>query len=320
MKRYANLTRRHNPISLCRRVLLAASVTVAVPLAAGSDAVGGVPRLPVDERAAIAAAAPVVFEHTADAGPDQTFFLTGERLGKEVFVWGRSAGNSGGEASLVRFLTGNADWLTANLDITAYNGPFLVWVRNDAGWSRPIRLNVPEVWWCWPAKPTPGQTLRLVGRDLAQRPDRTAAHVWLARPGHEGQWLAIQKAGKYELHVGVPRDLVPGRCQLWLHAGHGGRYGWSEPMAIEVAKPASVPAREVKAPPPSRQAKSQDLNAALEQLVRKGGGTLRLAPGDYCMKETLRVLEDRGWVQRDPEGRWSLTEEGHRRADSGGPP
>ena len=174
---------------------------------------------PTEETAAIVAELPIVFEHTADAGPDQTFCLTGERLGNEIFVWGRSVGNSGGAVSPVRFLVGTSDWLTANLDITAFNGPFLVWVRNDAGWSRPIRLNVPQVWWCWPARPAPGQALRLFGRDLAQRPDRVTAHVWLARPGQSGQWLTIQKAAKYELHAALPADLAPGRYQLWVHAG-----------------------------------------------------------------------------------------------------
>jgi hypothetical protein len=306
-----DLTMMSTLMRLLPTLLFAVSVSATAHLPAHAESTAGSPRLPAFERlpgpepeptapglpfspptdntAALAAESPVVFEHTADAGPDQTFFLTGERLGKEVFAWGRGAGTSGGEASKVRFLAGTTDWLTANLDITAYNGPFLVWVRNDTGWSRPIRLNAPEVWWCWPAKPTPGQTLRIFGRDLAQRPDRTTAHVWLNHPGQQGQWLALQKAGKYELNARMPRDLAAGSYQLWVHAGHGGRYGWSEPLAIEVAKPVSVPVREVALSPESRQAGSQNLNATLEQLSRKGGGVLRLAPGEYFMKETLKV-------------------------------
>ena len=146
---------------LLHSLLLAGSVSAATNLPTYADSVAGLPCLPAFERLAcpdpspttpaadllppidmapgINAKSPLVFEHTSDAGPDQTFFLTGERLGKEVSVWGRGAGVSGGEASRVRFLAGTPDWLTANLDMTAYNGPFLVWVRNDKGWSRPIR-------------------------------------------------------------------------------------------------------------------------------------------------------------------------------------
>ncbi len=244
---------------------------------------------PIDATTSTAAESPAVFEHTPDAGPDQSFFLTGERLGKEVYVWGRAIGVSGGEASRLRFLAGTPDWLTANLDITAYNGPFLVWVSNDTGWSRPIRLNVPQAWWSWPARPAQGQPLRLFGRDLAQRPDRVTAHVWLARPGQSGRWLTIQKAGKYEVQAVLPAELLPGQYQIWVHAGHGGRYGWAEPLAVEVAPPVPIPAREIKYSPPSKQSEPQDLNAVLEQLARKGGGTLKLAPGDYFMNETLKV-------------------------------
>lgn len=244
---------------------------------------------PIDEACVVDPESPAVFEHTADAGPDQSFFLTGERLGREVFGWGRAAGASGGETSPLRILAGTTDWLIANLDITAYNGPFLVWARNDAGWSRPIRLNVPQAWWSWPARPAPGQPLRLFGRDLAQRPDRVTAHLWLAHPGQSGRWLTIQKAGKYEVQALLPADLLPGHYQIWVHAGHGGRYGWGEPLAVEVAATEPFPGREIKVSPFSKQYKSRGLKGVLEDLARKGGGTLKLDPGDYFLRETLKV-------------------------------
>jgi manganese/zinc/iron transport system permease protein len=45
-----------------------------------------------------------------------------------------------------------------------------------------------------------------------------------------------------------------------------------------------------------------------------------MAPGEARLEESLRILENRGWIQRDAEGRLALTEEGLRRAAEGDPP
>jgi hypothetical protein len=34
--------------------------------------------------------APVIYEHTPEAGPDETFFLVGERLTPQLYIWGSS--------------------------------------------------------------------------------------------------------------------------------------------------------------------------------------------------------------------------------------
>lgn len=233
--------------------------------------------------------APSLFESTADAGSDQSFFVTGERLGRQVFAWGRGAGASGGESSKVRILAGSSEWLTAHLDITAYGGPFLVWAHNDAGWSRPIRLNIPQAWWHWPAEPAPGQVVRLFGRDLARRPDRATAHVWLAEPGKNGRWLEIATAGKYQVSMKLPDDLRPGRYLIWVHAGHGGRYGWGEALPMNVKAAPEIRKARRNLSPTSDPARPVDLNEALARLAQDGGGTLRLGPGVFSMRETLRI-------------------------------
>lgn len=244
---------------------------------------------PLDGRTTVTPASPVIFEHSDDAGPDQAFFVTGERLGGEIFAWGRSAGRTEGGSITARFLAGAPDWLTANLDITAYGGPFLIWVRNEAGWSRPIRLNVPQPWWCWPALPNPGGVLRVFGRDLAVRPDRVAAHIWLAQPGLSGQWLEVRRAGKYEVEAVLPADASPGRYLLWMHAGHGGRFGWGEALSVELVAPEPMSRRQLAISASGPSSPPVDLTVALEQIGRDGGGTLALGPGEFTLDGTLKV-------------------------------
>ena len=169
---------------------------------------------PVDTEAAVHAEAPRVHEHSSDAGPDQTVFVAGAGLTERVYAWGRSSDDAGGGPWDVKVSLIDPVYLTATLPERAYDSVFLVWFANEAGWSRPIRLNAPQPWWCWPREPVPGTPLRIFGRDLARRPDRTTSCVYLAQPGTEGRWLPIQRAGKYDVVAKLPADVPPDEYQL----------------------------------------------------------------------------------------------------------
>ncbi len=245
---------------------------------------------PIDRATAVAEEAPRVYEHSDDAGPDQSFFIVGEGLTPRVFVWGRSAASAEGQAWEVKTPLAEANYVTATLPERACDAVFLAWFGNDAGWSRPLRLNVPQPWWYWPREPAAGSKLRIFGRDLARRPDRTTAFLYLARPGEPGRWLEVERAEKYTVTAQLPADLDPGAYQLWLHAGSGGAFGWSEPLAVRV-----VPGEENEgaiidlAPPVEADGADVDLNQRLEEVAAGGGGTLRLAAGVYPFRGTIRV-------------------------------
>ena len=86
--------------------------------------------------------------------------------------------------------------LAATLPEASADGVFLVWVGNAGGWSKPIRLNAPQPWWCGPDVASAGDAVRIFGRNLARRPEYTAAFIYLgvagkargvAQPGTNGQ-------------------------------------------------------------------------------------------------------------------------------------
>lgn len=148
---------------------------------------------PIEQARALDRGAPVIFEQTADAGPDQSFFLTGERLGKEVFVWGRAAGVSGGEASGVRVLASTTDWLTANLDITAYNGPFLVWYATAPGGRGPFVSTSPK---CGGAgRHGPHRARHCVSSDATSRRGRIASRRSSGSPSAAGRGAGSPSEG-----------------------------------------------------------------------------------------------------------------------------
>lgn len=240
---------------------------------------------PIAPGAAPAEGAPRVYEHTADAGPDETFFVVGSALSPEVFVWGSSPAAAGGQAWPAKVQFAKPGYLAATLPERALDGPFLVWARGAAGWSRPFRLNAPQPWWCGPDRAAPGETVRVFGRDLARRPDRSAAFVYLCQPGRRGRWLEGVRPGKYALSVPLPDDLAPGGYEIWVHAGCGGAHGWGGPVTLTVE--ARPPGRTAQ-PPLNATGDSPDVQAAVDRLAA-GGGVLRLGKGTFPFRGTLIV-------------------------------
>lgn len=242
---------------------------------------------PIDESSRPGADVPRVYEHSADAAPDQTLLVAGTGLSDRVFLWGRSADSEGGRRWEVKTPLVDSGYLAVTLPEKAFDAPMLAWFGNEAGWSQPIRINVPQLWWCWPRQPKPGDAVRIFGRDLSRRPDRTTAFVYLAQPGRQGLWLNAARAEKYTATVALPKELAPGEYQLWVHAGAGGAYAWSEPLAVRV-QPAPSPGKIVPWSPEANRP-PRDLNAALQDLAGQGGGTLRLGPGVIPFRGTIRV-------------------------------
>ncbi|MBI4860077.1 MAG: hypothetical protein HY815_07410, partial [Candidatus Riflebacteria bacterium] len=180
---------------------------------------------------------PLVYSHTTDAGPDESFVLVGERLTRDVVAWGPHAMSPRGRdhVARVQLLDEANGVLVATLPQEAADGPFVVRVRDGSASSAPVVLNAPEPWWCLPDVVGPGSTVRIFGRNLARRPHFATARVWLAGGG--GRWLEPVRTSKYELEVLIPPDAQPGACRLWVHAGQGGEYGWGPGLPLTVERP-----------------------------------------------------------------------------------
>lgn len=128
---------------------------------------------------ALTANGPLIFEYSREAGPDQTFLMVGERFIGDPVARVPSASKAGGQGWKPRVQLVTGSYLSATLPEEAPDGRLLVWARNSAGYSRPVVLNQPEPWWCGPDTVRPGEATRVLGRNLARRPDFARGFVYL---------------------------------------------------------------------------------------------------------------------------------------------
>jgi len=228
---------------------------------------------------------PRIYVNTEEAGPDQSFLLVGEGFAEQVAAWGLHPDEAQGRALTPKIQIARPGMLVATIPERAYDGPILVWARSKEAFSAPVVLNAPRPWWCWPDATPAGRRVRIFGRNLAERPDFSRAFVCLLRA--DGQtlpgpaWLKVLVAQKYQLEVELPAAVEPGPYQLWVHAGKGGRYGWGGPLMLRV-----VPTPQ---PSPVVEFRGGDLQAAVDQLSRSGGGVLRLPAATVPLAGTLVI-------------------------------
>jgi hypothetical protein len=244
---------------------------------------------PIDTAIIPSEAVPQVYENSGDAGPDQTFFAIGSGFTEEIFVWGRDGELINGRRWEAKPHLVKENYLAATFPERSYDSVFLVWIKNQAGWSHPFRLNVPQPWWSWPKQPVPGQEVRIFGRDMARRPDRTTAFVYLAQPGAQGRWLEILKADKYTVTIKLPQELVPGSYKLWFHAGSGGKFGWADPLDITIRETPKENGEVLQLLEHSTGDDKFNLRKSIEELAAKGGGILKLGSGTYNYRGTLKI-------------------------------
>lgn len=231
--------------------------------------------------------APRIFEHSREAGPDETLFVAGTNLTADVLVWDTSPGHPQGGLVKVKQQVSCNTYLAFTVPQNAYDGPMVVAVRNEAGMlSQPFAINVPEAWWCSPASVAPGGTVRVFGRNLACRPDGQRAYVWLCGNDQPGRWMEIAKAGKYAVTFVVPSDLPAGAYEIWLHGGRGGDWGWSAPVRLDIQK--TDRATRTKKLRPDKNG-FLAIQPALDTMARRGGGTVFLPSGTFVFTGTLRI-------------------------------
>lgn len=198
-----------------------------------------------------AAAAPQIGEwtRTGEAGDIipltgwQLSSFSGEDFGRDTrFVTYRQTDALDGQVFTAEILRLDTDNIQAAIRLSENLGDssmYLLWAQNNDGISYPVAINKTEAWWATDTA-TRGQTASVFGRNLshfdATYRGANTAWVYLKPAAGSGTWATVTAANPYKVDYVVPQGLTNGTYEVWIHNGHGGKYGWSRsPVNLNVA-------------------------------------------------------------------------------------
>jgi hypothetical protein len=157
-----------------------------------------------------------------------------------------------------------------------------------------VQLNAPDIYWMQGDGGTvgsPGGWLRISGRNMAI--NRAAVAVLVAEDGMETR-IAVQEPDTWSASFPLPENLAAGFYRVRLSNGTGDVSAWRDAGTFAVVRKPIVerPVMELRGYPSANAAAQDDtarINASLEALGKRGGGTLLLRYGRYRLSAPLVI-------------------------------
>ncbi|MBW2523284.1 MAG: hypothetical protein JRI23_03875 [Deltaproteobacteria bacterium] len=233
--------------------------------------------------------------------PEDTLVVTGDGFvpGTTRFdVFGQSAGQEAG--TLVETEPPQMEELIASVllpDSLPAPSMYLVYPRTGAR-GLPWAVNRAAARWVGPDQASPGHGCALYGTSLSYGHGTETAYVYLKPEGSsEGQWITPTEVNPYRVAFDVPAELTPGTYEVWAHNGHGGRYGFSGPVELEVVAPPDWSGYDAQifdvtdygAVGDGQTDDFDALRAALDAATEAGPATVHVPAGTYAISTTLRI-------------------------------
>lgn len=276
--------------------------SLGAPVAPAPDLISYRFTLPKTERMIPRHSAPAISEISSPTYPGETLVITGDNLEESALtLWAE------GELYEITPLRSDHNKMQAVIpdDLGLPKATMLVWPRKRGDATQvglPIRVNGPEIWWRWPAhldaESDQTQHIRLFGKNLAM--EGSTPRVFLQREG-EGQLLelTLSLADEYQVITQVPSNLEKGHYTVWIHNGTGGDYGWSKGVGIEAQQQSPGAGNivfvvdEYGADPTDERDDSAAIQAAIDDAIAAGGGTILFSSGRYLVDSApLHVTQD----------------------------
>lgn len=112
---------------------------------------------------------------------------------------------------------------------------YFVYPGVTGDWGRPFAINRTEARWLGPDRIEAGGATAAYGVNLSKNHGTTTSFVYMKPVGSfAGQFLTPTAVNPYRVAFQVPANATAGSYEIWVHNGHGGRFGWSGPLTLTV--------------------------------------------------------------------------------------
>jgi hypothetical protein len=197
---------------------------------------------------------------------------------------------------------------------------YAIVAKGKDGLSKPVIVNAAKTEWLSKETASPGDTLRVFGRNLVnldlyaqpkgfeQSPGygaylkKTSTRISLKAPDGAFQSCTILKASAYDVYFVIPASLPDGKYGVYAHNGLGGINGWSETVELTVQKKKEWPAKIFNVKDFGAVGEVTDSNKdggwnndniaiqkALDAAGNNGGGIVYFPAGSYFVAKTLSI-------------------------------
>lgn len=238
---------------------------------------------------------PVIYEWTRSAGntvsgndiSGDVIALTGGNIDSETEFFLMSTESDGGIIRLCRpRLVSNNQFaleILYNAPLESFPRMFYIWPRNGTNYGNPIAINKSELWWVGPDTVSTNETFSVYGRNLDLGGDNKAQ---LYIDGHG--WVTQSASNPYKVDFVCP-SLTNGTYDIYIHNGHGGKYGWSDAGTLTVRTPYTWTGTTQTVASATQSAISDAITAA------STGDSVFLSNGTYNISSELDFGNKRLW-------------------------
>ncbi|KQY15710.1 polygalacturonase [Rhizobium sp. Root482] len=254
---------------------------------------------------AVSETAPAIAEISRTAGRDEVVSMTGVALADQCAftIFSQAAGAQHGAVTSVAPLVADDTAATLLLPVTlpAWS-MYLIWPSRGADHGKAIAINRTEAWWTGPEKGVPGEAVSVYGRNLAHANGKTRSHVYIKPTGRPGWYLRPRSVNPFRVEFQIP-DLPAATYEVWMHNGHGGRYGWSGPLKLEILAKSPWAGQDQNVVDVTRFGAIGngvvDDTHAVEQALEAAGNsapaTIYFPKGDFRISATLHAPAEVTW-------------------------
>ncbi|RWX80913.1 glycoside hydrolase family 28 protein [Neorhizobium lilium] len=224
------------------------------PAALGFSVPSPEPALPPDADAfhpmsyKVSSKAPAIAEISRNADRGDVISMTGVNLTRpsqiEIFSQGRDAPKGSVRSVEPLLADGTAATMLIPEDLPPWS-MYLVWPARNGLQGRAMAINRTEAWWIGPDKAEAGALVSVYGRNLSRSGGTGQSHIYIKPTGKPGWYVTPASVNPFRVSFQVP-DLPPASYEIWMHNGHGGRFGWSGPLSLEVLAHSPWAGRDAK--------------------------------------------------------------------------